>query len=59
MLMTRQAVTDGLEAACIMCREYPKTLRHFCGKRCAEKAAKKAPIILHVPAKDPKFNDST
>ncbi|KAG9030064.1 hypothetical protein FRB95_004598 [Tulasnella sp. JGI-2019a] len=53
----KQAVVDGLEAACILCKEYPKTVRHFCGQRCAQKAAKDAPMILPIPLKDPKFNE--
>ncbi|KAG9028336.1 hypothetical protein FS837_003912 [Tulasnella sp. UAMH 9824] len=52
------AVKQGLEIACLMCRELPKApKRHFCGKACSDKAEKNAPILLDVPKNDPKFAD--
>ncbi|KAG8848565.1 hypothetical protein FRB96_001092 [Tulasnella sp. 330] len=53
----KQAVTDGLEPACILCKEYPKSFRHFCGQKCAQEAEKKAPMVLPIPLKDPKFDE--
>ncbi|KAG8972365.1 hypothetical protein FRC05_010076 [Tulasnella sp. 425] len=54
----KAAVKQGLEIACLMCKELPKAPhRHFCGKSCAEKADKNAPILLDVPKNDPKFAD--
>ncbi|KAG9010485.1 hypothetical protein FRB90_007798 [Tulasnella sp. 427] len=54
----KAAVQQGLEVACLMCKEMPKApKRHFCGKACSDKAEKGAPILLDVPKSDPKFAD--
>ncbi|KAG9031671.1 hypothetical protein FS837_002916 [Tulasnella sp. UAMH 9824] len=54
----KAAVKQGLEVACLMCKEFPKApKRHFCGKACADKAEKAAPILMDVPETDPKFAD--
>ncbi|KAG8916862.1 hypothetical protein FRC00_014305, partial [Tulasnella sp. 408] len=54
----KAAVKQGLEVACLMCKELPKApKRHFCGKACSDKAEKNAPILLDVPKTDPKFAD--
>ncbi|KAG8905715.1 hypothetical protein FRC01_008254, partial [Tulasnella sp. 417] len=54
----KAAVKQGLEIACLMCKELPKApKRHFCGKGCSDKAEKGAPILLDVPKTDPKFAD--
>ncbi|KIO17705.1 hypothetical protein M407DRAFT_32608 [Tulasnella calospora MUT 4182] len=56
---SKDAVKNGLEVACLMCKEMPKQTgkRHFCGKTCAEKADKDAPILLGIPKNDPEFAD--
>lgn len=55
----RDAVTKGLEPACLFCKIYPKHFRgHFCSQKCGQTAENQAPMLLDVPATDPKFADS-
>ncbi|KAG8896855.1 hypothetical protein FRC01_011593, partial [Tulasnella sp. 417] len=54
----KDAVNKGLEPACLLCKVNPKNFRqHFCSQDCAQTAENKAPMLLEVPATDPKFAD--
>ncbi|KAG9028781.1 hypothetical protein FS837_003782 [Tulasnella sp. UAMH 9824] len=54
----KAAVKQGLEVACLMCKELPKApKRDFCGRACFDKAEQNAPILLDLPKTDPKFAD--
>lgn len=51
-------MTKGLEPACLFCKVNPKNFRkHFCSRDCGTKAENQAPMLLDVPATDPKFAD--
>lgn len=59
ILTFRDAVTKGLEPACLFCKIYPKHFKgHFCSQKCGQTAEAQGPMLLDVPATDPKFADS-
>jgi len=58
MKCRRDAVTQKLEQACLMCAVYPQEPKQaWCSRKCGQAAVGKAPIILHLPPTNPKFAD--
>ncbi|KAG8972367.1 hypothetical protein FRC05_010078 [Tulasnella sp. 425] len=54
----KDAVTKGLEPACLFCKVYPKNFRkHFCSQKCGQTAEQQGPMLLDVPPSDPKYAD--
>ncbi|KAG9041767.1 hypothetical protein FS837_011776, partial [Tulasnella sp. UAMH 9824] len=54
----KDAVTKGLEPACLFCKVNPKHFKgHFCSQKCGQTAEAQGPMLLDVPATDPKFAD--
>jgi len=51
------AVVTGLAEACILCKEYPRTVHLFCGDTCKDKAHDEAPLLISVDQEDPRFAD--
>jgi len=51
-------VKMGVEPGCLKCKDVIKSPgSQFCGDDCQKDSLKKAPLLLEVPASDPKFDD--
>ncbi|KAG8950277.1 hypothetical protein FRC04_007911 [Tulasnella sp. 424] len=54
----KNAVTKGLEPACLFCKIYPKDFKkHYCSQKCGQTAENQGPMLLDVPPSDPKYAD--